>query len=265
MKLSIEQANKLLSALVNDVEVVANDAEADATANLDNIATELTDKISNALRPTIIEESKADYEQNFLGRYSGALRSAAQRVFNVHKRELEDMNIEQLLAKCKEAMDASHTEATQQYETELQQIKTNYESQLSQERSKYTQQAITDRCLNMIQQLPRKGGDAEEQAEMLRYGMQKVYEVRYNEQTKRLEFYKEGQPAIGEQNEPITDETFARTWAERAGILVHDNRHLSPAEIKAGQQAHPFANGLILPDAEASPMDAIQAWTEETR
>ncbi len=264
MKLSIEQANKLLSALVDDVAVVADDAEADADVNLDAVATQLTDKISSALRPEIIEETKGEYEQAFLGRYSGALRSAAQRVFNIHKRELEDMSIEELLGKCKEAMEQHFDQTSTEYETQLEQIKSTYETQLTQERNKYTQQAITDRCVHMIQQLPRKGGDAQEQAELLRYGMQKVYEVRYNEETKKLEFYKEGQPAVGDNNEPLTDEGFARHWAERTGILIQDNRHLSPAEIKAGQQGHPFAQGLIVPD-EASPFDAIQAWTEETR
>ncbi|MEZ5016985.1 MAG: hypothetical protein R2800_08020 [Flavipsychrobacter sp.] len=276
MKLSIEQANKLLSALVSDVAVVANDAEADADVNLDQVATQLTDKVSAALRSTIEEEAKADFEQNFIGRYSGALRSAAQRVFNVHKRELEDMNFEELLTKCKTAIEDNFTAADtervaqmettiSEYEAQLDQIKSNYETQLAQERGKYTQQAIADRCLNMIQQLPRKGGDLQEQAEMLRDRMQKVYEVRYNETTKQLEFYKEGAPAISDNNEPVTDEGFARTWAERAGILVHDTRHLSPAAIKAGQQPA-FAQGLIIPDdGPNSPLDAIQAWTEESR
>lgn len=277
MKLSIEQANKLLSALVNDVAVVANDAEADADVNLDHVATQLTDKISTALRPKIEEESKADFEQNFVGRYSGALRSAAQRVFDVHKRELEDMNFEEVLAKCKAANEANYKQqeaeritqletTISEYEAQLEQIKNNYETQLMQERGKYAQQAIADRCINMIQQLPRKGGDLQEQAEMLRDRMQKVYEVRYNEETKQLEFYKEGEPAVSDNNEPVTDESFARTWAERAGILVHDTRHLSPAAVKAGQQPA-FAQGLIIPDDghTDSPMDAIQAWTEESR
>lgn len=276
MKLSIEQANKLLSALVSDVVVVANDTEADKAPNLDEVATQLTSKISTALRPKIEEESKADFEQNFIGRYSGALRSAAQRVFDVHKRELEDMSFEQLLTKCKTAAEENITTANTEriaqmettigdYETQLAQLQSNYETQLAQERGKYTQQAIADRCLNMIQQLPRKGGDLQEQAEMLRDRMQKVYDVRYNEETKQLEFYKEGAPAVSDNNEPVADESFARTWAERAGILVHDTRHLSPAAVKAGQQPA-FAQGLIIPDdGPASPMDAIQAWTEEPR
>ena len=97
---------------------------------------------------------------------------------------------------------------------------------------------------------------------MLKYGMQKVYEVRYNDATKQLELYKEGQPALDEKSNPIKDEDFARSWAERAGILVRDTRHISPADVQAEQQQ--MYAGVVLSDNDlpADGMNAIEAWAE---
>ncbi|MBZ0310585.1 MAG: hypothetical protein K8I82_31290, partial [Anaerolineae bacterium] len=58
------------------------------------------------------------------------------------------------------------------------------------------------------------------------------------------------------------DEDFAREWAERAGILVKDNRHISPADVQAGQQ-NGFMSMLTDTDEQApGAMNAIEAWAE---
>ncbi|MCB0697608.1 MAG: hypothetical protein KDC07_09605, partial [Chitinophagaceae bacterium] len=105
--------------------------------------------------------------------------------------------------------------------------------------------------------LPRKGGDIDEQAEMLKYKMQKVYEVRYNESSGRLELFKEGQPAMIDNNKPVTDEDFAREWAERTGILMRDTRHILPSDV--GTESWSVLNAT---DTEQPGMNAIEAWAE---
>src|SRR6476661_1836317 len=105
MKLSIEQASKLLNALLGDAAVVADEREADADLSHEQLISTISDTLSKTLRPAIEEQLKPTLEAGFTGRYLGALRSAAQRVFNVPKRELEDMSIEQVLAKCKGAFE----------------------------------------------------------------------------------------------------------------------------------------------------------------
>lgn len=274
MKLSIEQANKLLSQLTAGVAVVANDAEADKNADLEQVFNNISEVVGKTIRPALEEEMKGPLESSFTGRYLGALRSAAQRVFNIPRREMEDMSIEQVLAKCKTALDGRYTQTDaerqtvwettiQEYEQQIEQVKAEYETKLGEERDKYVQRDITSRCISLLEKLPRKGGDLQEQADMMRYKMQKVFEVRYNEDTKQLEFYKEGKQAIDENDQQLNDEDFARSWAERAGILVHDTRHISPAGVKAGQQ-QAYVLSLTGTDGEApgDTMNAIKAWAD---
>ena len=276
MKISIEQANKLFSALPGGVVVVGDEYEADSNTDVTTIGNQIIEALEEAVRPSLTEQVKPTLEAGFTGRYLGALRSAAQRVFNVHKRELEDMSIEQVLAKCKTAVDALHIQEQetkeQEWNTQLQQgnevlqkLKDSYEQQLSTERNKYTQRDIAARCAQLLQNMPRKGGDLQEQADMLRYKMAAAYELQYNEGKAQLEFYKDGKPVLNEKNEPLTDETFAQLWATKAGILVSDTRHIKPADVLAGQQGQ-YATGAM-PIASntntASPMEAIVAWAED--
>lgn len=272
MKLSIKQVNKLLSQLVAGVTVVADEQQADAKADVEAVFNNISAVVGKTIRPTLEEEVKAGADAAFTARYLGAMRSAAHRVFNIPRRELDDLSVEQLLAKCKGTIESRTTqtgaerqtglEATvRDYEAQLEQLKATYDEQLKEERVKHMQRDITARCLSIVEKLPRKGGDLQEQADMLRYKLQNVYEVRYNEDTRKLELYKEGKQALTENNEPVTDEDFARTWAERAGILVRATRHISPADVQAGQ--HGGYLGMLNNDEHAAGgMNAIEAWAE---
>ncbi len=271
MKLSIEQANKLLSQVSAGVIVVADDTLADKEADLNLVLADITEAAAKETQPLLEAELKDKYEASFVGRYLGALRSAAQRVFNIPRKDMDEMNLEQVLAKCKSVVDSRYTQSdterqtiwertVQDYEDQIEEMKTNYEQQLNEERAKYTERDIAARCISIVEKMPRKGGDLQEQADLLRYKMQKVYEVRYNEDTKQLEFYKDGQQAVNEKDEPVNDEDFARSWAERTGILVKDTRHISPADVLAGQEQ---ANTVPLPNPNAeNGMNAIEAWTD---
>lgn len=273
MKISIEQANKLFEQLQVDAAVVADEQQADESIDANMLLQVLNTHFSTTLRPQIEQQLKPTLESGFTGRYNGALRAAASRLFGISKKEMEDLSLEQILTKCKEAalgnLEQTDAEtraiietAIQGYEQQLEELKTSYEEQLNTQREKYLQKDITTRCLSIIQQLPRKGGDLQEQAEMLRHKMQNSFELRYNEATQRLELYKEGKPAVAENNQPVSDEDFARMWAAKAGILVNDTRHISPADVKAGQQGA-YASGVIQTnDTSASTMDAIVAWVE---
>lgn len=273
MKLSIEQANKLLSQLIAGVTVVADEQQADKKTDIDAIHNNIAEVVSKNINPELQEKVRAEMEAAFTARYLGTIRSAAGRIFNIPRRELDDLSPEQLISKCKGTIDSRYNkseteqqtalEATiQDYETQIEQLKAAHEEVLEQERGKYTQRDITSRCMSIVEQLPRKGGDLQEQADMLRDRMQKVYEVRYNEDTKRLEFYNEGKPALTDKNEPVNDEDFARTWAERAGILVRDTRHISPADVQAGQQGGYLEMFQQDEGQAANGMNAIEAWVE---
>lgn len=272
MKLSIEQANKLLSQLAAGVTVVEDEQQADKNADLEAVFNNIGQVVGKAIRPGLEEEVKAGTDAAFTARYLGALRSAAHRVFNIPRRELEELSVEQLLSKCKGVQDSRYTQTEaerqtglettiREYEMQLEQLKSAHEGQLQEERTKYMQRDIAARCISIIEKMPRKGGDLQEQADMLRYKMQKVYEVRYNEESRQLEFFKEGKPAMTEANQPVTDEEFARSWAERAGILVRDTRHIPPADVQAGLTGT-YAGVSLNTDDQAGNMNAIEVWAE---
>lgn len=274
MNISIEQANKLLAALAGNVAVVADEQQADANVDTEALLASINENITTNLRPTLEEQMKPLIEGNYLGRFTGTMRAAMYRIFNIPRKELESLNIEQMVAKCKQMVDAqiaqNETERQQAaetaingYEAQLQQIKDNYEAMLSAERNKQVQRDITARCMSLLERLPRKGGDIAEQAEMLRYKMQSAYDIRYNEAEKKLEFYKEDKPVFTDNNQPMSDESFARMWAEKAGILVNDTRHISPADVKAGHSGGYGSGVIIAQPAPDNAMEAIVAWAEQ--
>jgi len=254
---------------------VADEQSADAGTDTDALLATIHDNLSTTLRPTLEEQLKPVIESNYLGRFNGTLRSALNRAFGFTNKELERMTIEQMVNKCKQVVDGymSQTEAERQtametaisgYEAQLQQVKDNYEAMLMAERNKQTERDITTRCIAMLEKLPRKGGDITEQAAMLRHKMQAAYHVQFNEADKTLALYKEDKPVLADNNQPLTDENFARMWAEKAGILVNDTRHISPADVKAGHSGG-YASGIVVTN-HASPdsaMEAIVAWAEQ--
>jgi len=253
---------------------VADNQQADSDVDTDALITTVNDNISTSLRPSLEEQMKPLIEGNYLGRFTGTMRAAMYRIFSIPRKELDSLNIEQMVAKCKQMVDAqiSQNEAERQqaaetaingYEAQLQQIKDNYETMLAAERGKQVQRDIAARCLSLLERLPRIGGDIAEQAEMLRYKMQSAYDIRYNEADRRLEFYKEDKPVFTDSNQPLSDENFARMWAEKTGILVNDTRHISPADVKAGHSSG-YGSGVIVaqPSADGA-MEAIVAWAEQ--
>ena len=271
MKISIEQANKLLAALQVDAAVAEDEHEADTGIDTDTLVMQVSQNMAASLRPAIEAQLKPEFESNFMGRYSGTLRAAVTRIFNIPKKEIDDLTVEQVIAKCKavaETLPQPEAErlamlevAVQGYEQQLEDLKAGYEQRLEDAYRKQLQKDMMARCLSLIEKLPRKGGDLYEQAELLRHKMHTAYDVRYNENTKVLELYNDDQPAVHDNNQLLSDEDFARMWATKAGILVNDTRHISPADVKAGQQGA-YSSGIIQTgDRQAdSAMDAIVAW-----
>lgn len=102
MNISIEQANKLLAALAADAVVVADEQSADEGTDTDALLATIHDNLSTTLRPTLEEQMKPVIESNYLGRFTGTLRSALNRAFGFTNKELERMTIEQMVNKCKQ-------------------------------------------------------------------------------------------------------------------------------------------------------------------
>lgn len=260
MNISITQANALLAALQVGAAVVADEQQAD-DANAD-IATLAQSTVAQLAQQPAVKEQ---HEAAFTGRHMGALRAAAHRVFGLPRRTLDDLSIEQLLTTCKDNSAAQQDIATlqAQHEQTLATQKNTYEQQLTDLQQKTTQKEVAARCRALLAAMPRKGGDIAEQAEMLQYRMSASYQLRYNEATQQIELLHNGEPALTATSTPVADEDFARQWAARAGILLHDTRHIAPADVQADRMGATYGAAILPTDADAQPLDAIVAWANE--
>lgn len=272
MKISIEQANKLLADLLDDVEVVADDKSADKDVKVEDIVKSVNDNVTAAIKPTIEEELRPVIEASLTGKALGTLRSAAGRAFNIPKKDLETLEADQILAKCKEHMSTATGQAAtewetkyntllQEYETEKETIESNwqakYTTDITAANQKYINRDIDAACLSIVEKLPRKGGDLQEQAAMYRARMQANYELRYNEEKKALEFYKDGKPALNGAK-AISPEDAAKEWATKAGIIATGTQHINPKEVKND----PEQKGEITKTNEVvfQGVDVMEAW-----
>lgn len=235
-KISIEQANELLSQIGVDAAVVADNAD---DVNMDELTDSALEKVKSTVRPDVEKEVREAATSEFTGKFHNSLRSVAVRVFNIPRRELADMDADAILAKCKESMASKANdndwakekeEIVQAYEKQIQDWEAKYNTDLAAKDAMFIERDIDAVCLSIVEKLPRKGGDLKEQAEMLKYRMRQNYDVRIN--NGNIELYtKDGQPAK-EGNKAVKVDDYAKNWAEKAGILVSDTRHITPAEAR---------------------------------
>lgn len=240
MKISFEQANELLSGVLGNVQVVANDADKDVDVNA--LSTEMETSMKAILKPSIENELKDTIEASLVGKSLGSLRAVAQRTFSIPRGDLDGLEIPEIVAKIKETLDSRFTqtdsernskyeETVRKYEQDIENMKLEHDKAIQTERDKYVLRDISGRCMSLLESIPRKGGDLQEQADLLRFKMQSQYETKYNEETKRIEFYKDGNLVLNDKQKPLTDEDFAKSWAEKAGILTNDTRHVVPSTV----------------------------------
>lgn len=273
-KLSIKQANKLLSELLEDVEVVADDKNADTDVDIAALNSEITGNIETLIKPNIEETIKAELETDTLGKHMGSLRTAAQRLFAIPKRDMEGKKIDEVLALCKNAIETKFSSTDEQskqalqetidkYEEQITTLTAQHETALAAEKNKYVQRDMQSRTLSLLEKLPRKGGDLQELAEMAQDRMAKNYDLKFNEEKKVIELYKDGKPVLNDKNKPLTDEDFINSWATKAGIVVSNTSHIKPSDVKAGSAA---ATPGVIKTEEAqvnTGLEAIAAWAEQ--
>lgn len=238
-----------------DVQVVES-KDADKDIKLDELTNAVTNSIIDGARSGIIDEAKGDIETATTGRFLGTLRSAAAKQFGVKTADFKDMTLEQILEKAKTAYTETTGKNAETWQKEKEQLINEYEEQLlakdkdietkEQEKTgiveewhkKFVDRDIDAASLDLLTKLPRTGGNIQTQAAMFKSTVGKNYELKYNDQTKKLEFYKDGKPAKGADGKLLTDEAVAREFLADAGILAKDTRHISPTDVKQNPQNH---------------------------
>lgn len=236
MKISTDTAVKLLQELLGDVELVEAE-KADADVTVESLQADITE----AVKPSIIESAKGEFEAANNGKFLGTLRSAAQRKLSIPKKDTDGKTVDEILDIIKGATEAKggteasewktkYEAAVQDYEAQIEAKETDwqtkYDTDLGAANKRYTDRDINDMYLNAVNKMPRQGGDPVKQAKVLRSLAQAdgIEEV-WDEAKKELVLKKDGKvlkfddtlTALGKDVLPIATST----------------AHIKPSEVKA--------------------------------
>lgn len=243
MKLSREQAQKLLEKLLPDVQVV----EDSTTEDLDAITQQLTDKIVDDHKPAIEQAALQTAKQSVAGEMGEMQRKQIMKQFGItDKNLLKDLTFEQMIAKGKEIFaeaskldvnqhNAKITELTEQMQALQEQHEQALTKANSEWETKFNHRDVTAQWQEILNKLPRKGGDLTQQAKMLHQAAMAEYQVKYNSEKKRNEFFKDNQVAL-QDGKIMEDVKFAEQWAKDIGILADSTSHINPSTVAGTTQ-----------------------------
>jgi|SRR6185503_1440821 len=248
MKLTSKALIELVKDWVADVELVEND---EPDFKIEDAKSALNLKVREALTPVLEQELKPKHKSEFQGEISSLERKAIAEHFGIDKKLLEGLSHKDMLKLAKDAYTqtlnldvsgankkieeiiAQHTAKEEGWENEKKQLNQQWQTKL-------TERDVTEGLMKVLEAIPRKGGEISEQAEMLRYKINKDgYEPRYNPEKRSVELYKDNQVAlIGDKDKKVLKtEDYAASWAKAAGIFAEGTQHLPPNPLDKGTPA----------------------------
>lgn len=239
-KITIAQAQQLLKDLNADVEVVADEKDANKDVNLTEIAEAATEAVKEAVTPDIEAELTEKLETAGTGKVMGLLRQHATKTFGIPQKDIKDKDLKDILELIKSKSEADDKtkdfEAEKQkliddYEEQLETLRTEKETEVSAERKKYVDRDISAYFVNLASKTNRKDGDLNEHAELLETKFRKQYEIEWDEAKKAPVFKKDGQVVKGANNKSFDPEVEANSILERVGLLAKDTRHIVPSDV----------------------------------
>lgn len=239
MKISKKQLNELLQELLPDAELVEDDKDADFNQD------EAVSSIKAAFKDDILKESAGELETAATGKHLGSLRTIAQRVFSIPKKDMEGKEAEEILKMAKDKLatevgkDANewkqkYDEVVADYEQQLEQKENTwnekYNNDISAEKKRYIDRDINDAVVAFTTKLPRQGGDVIKQARvLLNEAKAQGFEVSYDEGSKAIKMTKDGKP--------VKHEEVLKSIAVDILPLAKDTSHVNPKTVKTGGDA----------------------------
>lgn len=232
MKVSQKQLTELLSSLGLDVELVEDD-------NADFKPTDAEGKIKEFLAPDIKVEVAKDLESSLHGSWINTLSTQVSRTFAIPKKELEGKKVGELLEiiKTNSSNGKEGNEWKEKYEAFVSQSNADidklnadwqakYDNDVGAANKKYIDRDINSAFIKITEKIPRKGGDLVEQADTLRYKVEKNgYEIRTTDNGE-IEFWKD--------NRKHKNEDVITPIAKNIFSIAENTSHINPASVKAG-------------------------------
>lgn len=233
MKVTAQKAIELLAELGVDAVLVEEDSQVDI--NIDDVTAQAVKYLQPQIEPALRERIEGEIG----AKNNGTLLSAIQSVWGIPKKEIDGKNYKEIVSYMKERSDNStdkdewkkkYEEAVRDYEEQIEAAnntwQSKYDTDIAGERKKYIDRDINTAFISLVEKMPRKGGDIAEQADALRYKVEKNgYELKYENGT--LEFWKD--------NKKIKHEEVINPIAEKLFPIATDTRHVNPLDVKAGR------------------------------
>lgn len=238
-KITTAQAQQLLKDLGADVEVVADEKEADKDLNLSEISEAATQGIKDLVTPDIEAELTEKLETAGTGKVMGLLRQHATKTFGIPQKDIKEKDLKDILEIIKEKSlvddktkdyEAEKQELINDYEAQIEALKNEKETEVSAERKKYIDRDISAYFVELASKLNRKDGDLKEHAELLETKFRKQYEIEWDETKQTPVFKQNGVPAKSGAK-AFDPQVEANSIFERVGILAKDTRHITPSDV----------------------------------
>lgn len=259
MKVTQQNLIALLQRLgVQDVDVVEEQEEGfELDTLIDQLKMPNAEFIENELRKSIAKDLESANYAEFMGK----LRSAISKQSGVLKRsELEGLGLIELVDKIVQSSKGESKQSEEQWLEKLSALNSEHEAELNSKIEHYenlirqkdyniARKGMLNRVQSILEKIPRVGGNLGVQAEMALTQLERLYNVKFDENKGSIGLYskEDGESPVFVGKNLLTDEGYINSFAEDAGWKVNDNRHISPSSLQGNAQKQVNTQKVELP------------------
>lgn len=247
-KLSVNQATELLAKIGVAAVVVADDSEADANPDVENMSKAVFNEMETKIKHDVELELKTSARSEEAGKQLGSLRRVLKRQYGVDEKALDGLTMEEMVKLAKEtstsnkdAAESDTVKILQEKEREWldkeEKLLAAIEQKESEWKSKFDDRDITEYFSGIVEGMPRIGGVATKQAQMVVADLKAKHIVKYNPETKEVELYEKSNPEkrVFEGKNIVTGKYFAENYLKDMGLYKSDTRNDPPAKVEQGK------------------------------
>lgn len=247
-KLSVNQATELLAKIGVAAVVVADDSEADSNPDVENMSKAVFNEMETKIKHDVELELKTSARSEEAGKQLGSLRRVLKRQYGVDEKALDGLTMEEMVKLAKEtstsnkdAAESDTVKILQEKEREWldkeEKLLAAIEQKESEWKSKFDDRDITEYFSGIVEGMPRIGGVATKQAQMVVADLKAKHIVKYNPETKEVELYEKSNPEkrVFEGKNIVTGKYFAENYLKDMGLYKSDTRNDPPAKVEQGK------------------------------
>lgn len=270
-------ATKLIEFLnnlgVQGVEVVDNDTDVDFDPEEGLKTVDMARR--KILEPQIIQEQSEKIKGEIAGKNAGTFRSLLVRNFGIDRKELDNLNDEEMLKKALSHHDGKFSKDTEDLRKEIQdmvekhngniaKVREEYEGKLTEAQLRYIDRDIDEAILNEIKDAPLpKGANRVALAKQLKAELRNEAHIEYDETTKGIHLRdrsnkeKKLYNSNGTAELKIIDK--AKDFFSNLGIWETNTSNVNPADALAKVKLQEYNNGKQPVNATLSPAEQKSA------